>query len=163
MQTRFTDDIDGHRNPELFFRYELFDELLMALCPENVHREAARRDWGPALRGLGVDDTSFWAQLATSIGAYRSARCVRRGVTVAGHSTSLRIKNARGDGEVQVRIDLQQCRSRAAAFGAAQKAIGKATLSRVLYGVVAPVSNLSYATSNEHHIDELLYIEAGCK
>src|SRR5947209_9233586 len=52
--TRYIDAVDGRRNPERFFRYELFDELLMALCTENVHREAAKRDWGPALRSVGV-------------------------------------------------------------------------------------------------------------
>jgi hypothetical protein len=162
--TTYTDNIDGRRNPELFFRYELFDELLMVLCPENVHRDAARRDWGTDLRNLGVDDMSFWTELATSAGSYRSAHCVRRGLTLPDHATTrVRIKNQRGDGEVQVRVDLQQCRSRAAAFVAAQRAIGKATLSKVLYGVVAPVSKLSYSTSDEHHIDESLYIEEGCK
>jgi hypothetical protein len=160
--SRYTDVIDGRRNPERFFRYELFDELLMALCAENVHRDAARRDWTPALRSVGVDDTIFWTTLENSVGSYRSAHCVRRGVAVPARTTPVQIISVRG-GAVPVRIDLQQCRSRAAAFDAAQRAIGKATLARVLYGVVAPVTSLSYSTSDEHHIDEMLYIEGGCK
>ncbi|HEV8435415.1 MAG TPA: hypothetical protein VGR95_18545 [Thermoanaerobaculia bacterium] len=161
--SRYADVVDGRRNPERFFRYELFDELLMALCPENVHRDAAKRDWGPALRSVGVDDAAFWATLEASAGSYRSAHCVRRGVAVGSRTTRVEIKSARGGAAVPVRVDLQKCRSRAAAFDAVERALGKATLAKVLYGVVAPVTSLSYSGSEEHHVDEMLYIEGGCK
>jgi hypothetical protein len=161
--SKLTDAVDGRRSPERFFRYELFDELLMALCAENAHHDAARLDWAPALRSVGVDGSTFWPALESSIGSYRSAHCVRHGVAVRARTASVQIKTVRGDAEVQVRVDLQQCRSRAAAFGAAERAIGKATLAKVLYGVVAPVTSLSYSTSDEHHVDQMLYMEGGCK
>lgn len=161
--TNFSDVVDGRRNPEMFFRYELFDELVMVFCPENEYREAAKQGWSPDLRGLGIDDALFWEQLEQSVGSYRSEHCIPRGRTVGGHTVSVRIKTMRGEGDVKVHVDLQKCRGRAAAFDAAQKAIGKVTLAKVLYGVVAPVSKLSYATGDEHHIDEMLYIEGGCK
>jgi hypothetical protein len=97
-QSSYTEKVDGRRNPELFFRHELFDELLMALCPLYEHHDAAKRDWGPALRSIGVDDSLFWGQLERSVGSCRSAHCLRRGVTVPDHrDATVRVKSAHGE------------------------------------------------------------------
>ena len=162
-QSQYTESLDGRRNPELFFRHELFDEILWSLCPFNEHRDVAKRDWGSQLRSLGVDDSLFWEQLERSAGSYRSAHCIPKGGMPGGRTVAVRVKSIDGGGEVQLHVDLQRCRSRFAALEAAQKAIGKATLDKVLYAVVAPVTSMSFATSRDHRIDELVYFERGCQ
>ena len=159
----YTDKVEGRRHPELFFRYELFDELLMVLCPLNEHRDAAKRGWEAELARRGVDGRSFWVELEQSVGSYQSAHCLRRGVTRGSRLTRVLVKSVHGDAQFPVRVDLQQCRRRFAAFEAAQRMIGKTTLDKILYTVVAPVTNLSYASTEPHHVEEMAYIDRGCK
>jgi len=164
MQPAYTETVTGRLHPELLFRHELFDYLVLVLCPLSKYRDAAKRDWSTELRGIGVDDSVFWKRLEKSAGAYRSVHCVGPGVTRPGHPlTSVRVKNLRGDGEVQILVDLQQCRRRFAAIQSAQNSIGNATLDKVLYSVVAPVTNFSTSTSEGNYIEKLLYLEEGCK
>ena len=155
--------IDGKKHPELFFRHELFDELVSVFCPANVHRDAMKAGWGSEIRSLAIDDQAFWAKLERSIGGYRPPYCGKRGLIRPEHRVeAVRIRNFRGEGEVTIHVDRQSCRNRYAVFLAARRAVGPATLDEVLYRLVGTKEWISYSSTKPHYVDELLYWETGC-
>ncbi len=159
----FVEKIDGRTHPELFFRHELFDMLVSGVCPANPRAAAIRAPYGPSLRAMGLDDQAFWRRLSAAVGTYTPFDyCAPPGVSRRHERrVAVRVKFGSGD-PVTVHVFREECRARYAAMQRVRKELGRTTLDRVLYGVIAPNQQMSYAGTEEHRIEELQFIESGC-
>jgi hypothetical protein len=108
--------IKGKRNPELLFPHEIFDMLVAGIDPRESRRLKARAGFDPGIRALGVDETVFWERIANAAHDYIAA-------VIAGHG---------GSHEAGSRCALHKALEMSAMM------IGRETLYRALYTVVAP-------------------------
>lgn len=140
--------IDGSRNPELYFRYELFDGLLTALVPDETQRLRQRAYLRESIRRLGYDDEAFWASLESVSAKYLPLRFGRN--------------NALSSEEVNA-IAETKCRERYDALEAAQALFGRKQFDLVLYTVMAPVKQYSEATMDDNPSARHRRAERGCR
>jgi hypothetical protein len=140
--------IDGSRNPELFLRYELFDGLLTGLDPNETGRLRQRAYLQESIRQLGYDDAAFWTSLESIAAKYLPLRF--------GSTSHL------PPTELNAALEAR-CRERYDALAAARALFGSRQFDLVLYAVMAPVTQYSEATLDEHRSDEHRRAEAGCR
>ncbi len=133
-----TYEIDGRRNPELFLTHELFDRLLIGLASDGTMRTKQRAFYGPFLRGLGYDETAFWASLESVSSGY------------------LAVRDTATEGDVS-------CVARYQALQAARRLFGQQRFDRLLYVVVAPNVQHSTSTMDRNHGEALRRAEMGCQ
>jgi hypothetical protein len=132
--------IEGKRNPELLFPHELFDMLLAGIDPRESNRLKARARFDPGIRALGVDEAVFWERIDDAAHDYFAA-------VIAGHG---------GAHEAGSRCELRKALETSAMM------IGRETLYRVLYTVVAPGMWSSGSTNSPHPAKDLLNEAKGC-
>ena len=140
--------IDGSRNPELFFAYELFDGLMSGLTPDESQRVRQRAYFRPSIRALGYDDEAFWRSLE-SVSAKYLPLCF---------PTTHPIRSA----EVKAAAEAR-CRERYDALEAARALFGRRRFDVLLYTVVAPVSQYSSATFDANPAARYREAEKGCR
>jgi len=159
----YRESIDGRKTPELYFRHELFDTLASAICPLDKRAAARRASYAAGLTSLGIEPSAFWRHLSDALGSYVPPGCGASGVDRHnGPRTAVSVKSLRGD-SVVIHVSLSSCRARAAAITAAQKAIGKETLDKVLYSIVATNLQSSFFGTDKERVEQLRYIEGGCR
>lgn len=132
--------IEGKRNPELLFPHELFDMLIGGIDPNESARQKARAHFATGLRALGVNETEFWDRVDQAAHDYITAK-------VAGHN---------GPHEAGSRC------ARHKALEASETLIGRDTLYRVLYIVVAPGTFHSESTNFPDPAKQVLRDARGC-
>ena len=128
--------VDGKRNPELLLPHELFEGIVAGVDPDHPDLRIRQRALlAPGLRELGISCDQFWADLSATASDYARTRWSRP-------------------------KDL--CIMRNAALQAAEAKIGRETLYRVFYEVMAPYSGVAEAT-NDPHPERALLRQARCE
>jgi hypothetical protein len=133
--------VEGKRNPELLFPHELFDMLLGGIDPNESTRQKERAHLDPGIRSLGLNETEFWDRIDQAAHEYIAAQ-------VAGHG---------GAHEAGSRCALHK------ALEMSESLIGRDTLYRVLYIVVAPGMFQSESTNFPDPGKEALRRAKGCE
>ena len=138
--------IDGRRNPELFMRHELLDHLLRGLGSNASDRETYQRALQSDLAALGMDASTFWAELEK-----------------AGHSYLLLKRKLEARGHGRSRADQNGlCAARATMLAAAEKRFGAERFAKLLYTVVAPSIVHSESTTYPDPAGQLRREAEGC-
>jgi len=149
--------IIGDRNPELFLPHELYVRLVFASIVEDRYKYYRDQAGEKIAVILNVDD--FWRELEAASAPYSAL--LRREQELAQRL------NAAGSEErpallQQIRaVQEPQCAARADALAAAVKAIGRRSLYRVLYEVVAPT--MATTTYGDETATQANFVAGGCR
>ena len=138
--------IDGRRNPELFMRHELVDDLLRGFAPEpqgEQYRQAINRH----LKMLGFDPSGFWVGLAEASHSYLVSR---REVDARGHGRTGADENA-------------LCAARLGMLTAAEKRFGKERFDQFLYTAIGSFRIHTESTTYPDPAGRLRREAGGCK
>jgi hypothetical protein len=138
--------VNGAVSPELLFPHEMFDSLMAGLVPDETRRFRNRRNLAAGIRSQGLDPDNFWAQLETVVDEY--ARYKYRG--------QLGMATTRNEDPQH------RCRLAFQALTSAREAFGAERFDRLLYEVIAPVTQVASATTGDP-ADELRRAAGGCK
>jgi hypothetical protein len=137
--------IDGQRNPELFLRHELFEDLLRGIDsdqPARVH-QALEGD----VRAAGFRPAAFWKEVESASRRYRSLQA-----------------QANASGHVRSRLDDDQlCAERAAALNQARQRLGATRFDAFPYTAIAPHVVHSKSTTFPDAANRLRREAEGCK
>jgi hypothetical protein len=135
--------IDGKRNPELFFPFELLRGLLDSGFAKDAHtRELNRALYRDGIAALGVTEAEFWPLLAAS-------------QERAGHPY---LAPSGGNGSYKT-----LCHVRVAVLNDMRRHFGQEVFDRFLYLTVAPQMAISSTTYASIAKRELLQEEAVCQ
>ncbi|MGH7784968.1 MAG: hypothetical protein ACREO5_14140, partial [Candidatus Binatia bacterium] len=128
-KTGFADRVDGRTQPELLFRFELFDNLIKGLRADPVMRENAHKTFDARLRSFGYDPDRFWTTLESASRTYVArldASKQKRGMST--------FKTSAGK-TLWVPISRDLCMDRDAALQSSRSGFGAAKFDDVLYAV----------------------------
>ncbi len=147
--------IDGRTNPELFFPWELMEQLLtMSITSTPSRLELKRRVWREQIETSGWNYDSFWSEIDTAavdhtaaVLAFTDAKRLARRSGMDGNADTIRLGN-------------EICRSRAAALNRVRQAFGRAEFDRFLYTAIAPGVRLWSVPSRD--ANTLRQVEGGC-
>lgn len=144
----FVHGIDGSRNPELFFPYELFDGLVTGLSPNESMRVKQRAYLRKSIRARGYDDEVFWDALESVSAKYLP---LRFGKTYPAPPAEIEA------------AAVAKCRERYDALEAARVLFGRRRFDVLLYTVMAPVSQFSEATFDADPSAKHRRADKGCR
>jgi hypothetical protein len=137
--------IDGQRNPELFLRHELFEDLLRGI--DSSQKAHYQNSLEGDLRTAGFTPATFWKEIETGSRRYRA---LRDQVNAPGH--------------VRVRSDHDElCAERAAALTQVRQRLGGTRFDAFLYTAIAPYLVHSQATTFPDAANRLRREAGGCK
>ena len=139
--------IDGSRYPELLLPHELFQSLLTGFVPEDHRRMQQRESLRRGIIAVGFDEELFWTKLRSAAGDY-----IDHYVYPPLGSTE---SEPRGGHK-------PLCRAAFLALNSARQAFGRDEFDRLLYEVVAPLTQVASATSAADPAAELRQVAGGC-
>lgn len=146
------DVIDGSDHPQLFFEFELFDQMMRLAYADDARTREAYRDSKESVRqsiGLPPD---FWERVGAIAAAYRKDRLDERRLGLAA------VRSQQHEAE-QNAVSARLCRDRFAALATLRQEFPR--FSEFLYTAVAPSVSMTILSSSE---PELRRIVAGeCK
>jgi len=138
--------IDGSRYPELLLPHELFQSLLTGFVPEDHRRMRQRESLRRGIVAAGFDEELFWTKLRSAAGDYIDNY----------------VYPPPGSIESESRGHKTLCRAAFLALNSARQALGREEFDRLLYEVVAPLTQVASATSAADPAAELRQVAGGC-
>ena len=142
--------IDGQRNPELFFPWELMSFLLETMEVSGPAREVRQLTYSADIAAAGWDPKVLWETLEQESNEY-----VRIKATLEDQ-----LKTSKGrHSDPFLRQEL--CDARAFALEASRQAFGREAFDKFLYTAVAP--HYQMWTTHARSAEVLMRVERGCK
>jgi hypothetical protein len=139
--------LDGSRDPELLLPHELFQSLLTGFVPDPARRERQRAAQRPRLAAVHLNEELFWATLHTAAAPYLDTYLY---------------PSPEATGAETAKQSATPCRAAFAALNRARDAFGRDVFDRFLYEAVAPVTQVTVATSASDPAAELRSTASGC-
>ncbi|HYC60387.1 MAG TPA: hypothetical protein VEK79_12560 [Thermoanaerobaculia bacterium] len=156
--TRFV--VEGHRDPELFLPFELFNSIIRGV-EEPDNRSFTRRLYSDEIRESGWDENFFWQTLEEATAEYWTMTDERLAMQRKAETLPLAERRA-----LLIRteaLSISGCRLRAEALQEVRQKLGAEAFDRFLYERVAPNVGIGsdFPFGNEEW--RLRYIEGGCR
>jgi hypothetical protein len=145
--------VDGRKNPELFFPWELLDHFLRVLQTDAVQAQSAREAYRAHIENAGWTYDDFWRFMDESSLTY-SAALLKSLDELEQNAGKLRP-------DVRAHLQHELCESRAALLEASRERFGRTEFDKFLYTAVAP--HLRIWSSPERDGGVLLRVQRGCK
>lgn len=128
---------------ELFMPHELFDILLQSVAGDRENREHGRHALAAGLKTLGFANPDvFWSDLERAARRYLALKA--KPVTGREQWTEV-------------------CSARIEALNDARRVFGKARFDEILYRLIAPDTQSSFATTYPDPAEELRRDAGGCR
>ena len=154
----YKENIDGRRNPELFFSYELLDHLLWGISSDTTHRLNAHALFDAKITAYGYDVKAFWRELDRIARPYIATREMHR---QQQHNSTI-LTSSSGE-QIVVFVDREVCVARFEALQKARQTFGEQAFDRFLYSAVAPEISHSEGGNAPDRAEQLRYVARGCK
>ncbi len=156
-------EINGNKNPEVFLRWELFNNLIRSAFVDDPNTAAAFRRIISRRTEWISGRENFW-EILEEISAEYIENTKQHGAL----GNELRLAGSEKAARIQAEVEsaaLRMCRSRVEALAQAQNRFGKWQFDRFLYEGIAP--NLRITDFVEVDVDHLIQskrsVAGGCK
>jgi hypothetical protein len=153
--------IRGRDTPEALLPWELFESLIArAFAPQQAVRDAFRIGMNERARELGLP-TDPWPILEATSSHFLASRA-KQAQLAARLASALPSERTRLLSEIKG-VQAADCWLRTQAIGAIRAAFDDGVFDRFLYEVVASSLTITTRLTSEEEIENLRFIERGCR